>query len=106
MVELQQRAAELSKLCQLTPDREVEIEYLHTYYAVLEKEHNMYARLSLCDNEEAKEFKAHLDKQAREAGLPPDISVPEFCAKMKEDVKKKLSEMGQDITDINEDFFL
>ena len=106
IMELQSRVEELNKLCQVMPNKEVHIEYLHTFYALVEKEHNMYTRLSLCENKEAKEFKAYLDSEAREAGLPPNVTVPEYCDTMKKDIKRKLSEMGQDITDINEDFFL
>ena len=106
IIKLQQKVMELNKVCQVTPSKEAHIEYLHTFYALVEKEHNMYVRLTLCEDKEAKEFKAYLDSEAREAGLPPDVTVPDYCNTMKKDIKRKLSEMGQDITDINEDFFL
>ena len=106
IIQLQQKVMELNKVCQITDNKEAQIEYLHTFYALVEKEHNMYTRLSLCEDKEAKEFKAYLDSEAREAGLPPNVTVPDYCNIMKKDIKRKLSEMGQDLTDINEDFFL
>ena len=66
----------------------------------------MYTRLELCDNIEAKEFKAQLDREAERAGMPKEITVPEYCNKMKEEIKRKLSQLGQELNEeLDIDFF-
>ena len=105
---LQKKVMELNKLLSVTPENDtLTIEYLHMLYACVDKEHIMYTRLQLCDHPEATEFKEHLDSEAKRAGIPKDISVPEYCNLMKDDIKKKLSMMGQDLEcDIDDDFFI
>ena len=106
--ELQKKVLELVKLLTVQPeDEELAIEYLHTLHACVDKEHIMYTRLELCDNnEEAQRFKAHLDEEARKAGMPEHLTVSKYCTMMKEDIKKKLSLLGQELEEnVDVDFF-
>ena len=109
IAELQSKVLNLNKLISITPeDDELAIEYLHTLYACVEKEHIMYVRLTLSENEhaEAKQFKEELDKKAKEAGIPDSMTIPQYCAQIKEEIKMKLSRFGQDLHDIDEDIFI
>lgn len=105
IAELQQKVLNLNALLAITPeDDELAIEYLHTLYACVEKEHIMYTRLSLSEHEhdEAKQFREELDKKAREAGIPVNMKIPEYCTRIKEDITKKLSALGQDLENIDD----
>ena len=104
---LQRRVMEISKVLNLKPeDIDLTIEYLHTVYACVDKEHIMYTRLELCDNIEAKQFKEQLDREADRAGMPKEITVPEYCNQMKEEIKRKLSQLGQELNEeLDIDFF-
>ena len=106
--ELQKKVLELVKVLSIKPEDEViAIEYLHTLYACVDKEHIMYTRLELCDNnKEAREFREHLDREARKAGMPDNLTVSKYCTMMKDDIKKKLSMLGQELEEnVDIDFF-
>ena len=104
---LQRRVMEISNVLTVKPeDIDLTIEYLHTLYACIDKEHIMYTRLELCDNIEAKEFKEQLDREAAKAGMPENVSVPTYCNTTKQEIKEKLSQLGQELNEeLDIDFF-
>ena len=105
IADLQSRVLELYGLVSVTPeDDEIAIEYLHTLYACVEKEHIMYTRLSLSENEhpEAKQFKEELDQKAKDAGIPSSMTIPQYCTQIKEEIKVKLNRLGQDLENIDD----
>ncbi len=100
IAKLQSMVKDLTKVVEIKgDDLELAIDYLHLLYACVDKEHNMYTRLQLCDNIDAKHFMEQLDKEALSAGMPKDVSIPDYCSNMKEHIKTKLSELGQELNE-------
>ena len=97
---LQRMVRDITKIVEVKGDDvDLAIDYLHVLYACVDKEHNMYTRLQLCDNIDAKRFMEQLDKEATKAGMPKDVSIPDYCSHMKEDIKVKLSDLGQELNE-------
>ena len=63
------------------------IEYLHTLYALVEKEEVIYHRLKLADEDWAAEGLAELEKRRKEINLFTDVPLYEFFTKTKDQVK-------------------
>jgi len=97
---LQRMVRDITKIVEVKGDDvDLAIDYLHVLYACVDKEHNMYTRLQLCDNIDAKRFREQLDKEALLAGMPKDVSIPDYCYHMKEDIKVRLSDLGQELNE-------
>jgi len=84
-------------------DEQVALEFLHTLYATVEKEHQLYLRFRLSDNDEALEAAAQLDGAKVAAEHPDFASGDQFYRKLKEDIKQALSAMDDtDLEDVSE----
>ena len=81
-------------------DREVAIEYLHTLYALIEKEHGLYTRFRLSNDSEALLAASQLDGAKVAADLPEFVNADEFYRKLKEDLKQAIFEVtGEDMNE-------
>ena len=98
--DLQNKVEQYHALLRVTGDiREVKIEYLHTLYALVEKEQGLFVRLQLDGSEEAHKIMDELTEQAHESGVPPHYSLPEYHYSLKRDIKIELEALGQDLDD-------
>ena len=71
-------------------DKEGMIEYLHTLYALVDKEHVIYTRLSLTDEAWAKEGLEALNDRRKEINLFQDVPLSQFFEMTKAQIKKYL----------------
>jgi len=95
---LQQKVIQQSFFADQSFDQENTIEYLHTLYALLEKQHTVYFRLTLTDDPAAIELKERLEEAAELMGMPDGMTVNEFYMDMKEEVKAELRDLtGEEI---------
>ena len=74
-------------------DKEAAIEYLHTLYALVEKEHSLHTRLRLSDDQEALTFAALLDGSQIAATHPDFVNGDQFYRALKEDVKRAIEQI-------------
>ena len=95
---LQRRVEEYYHVMKMV-DRDVEVrkEFLHTLYAMIEKEQSLYTRLQLDGGEEAKEVMAALTAEAHESGVPPHHTLPSYHFELKENIKLELMQLGEDL---------
>ena len=95
---LQRRVEEYYHVMQMV-DQDVEVrkEFLHTLYAMIEKEQSLYTRLQLDGGEEALEVIAALTAEAHESGVPPHHSLPSYHFELKENIKLELLQLGEDL---------
>ena len=84
---------------QVQADDEIRKEFLHTLYAMIEKEQSLYTRLQLDGGEEAKEVIAALTAEAHESGVPPHHTLPSYHFELKENIKLELMNLGEDLDD-------
>ena len=101
---LRARLAELTELVNESKgtDLEVALEYLHTVYGLVEKEHSLHTRFRLSGDSEALIAAAQLDG-ARIAATDSDfINGDHFYRKLKEDIRDALRQL--DDTDLDEPF--
>lgn len=76
-------------------------DHLHTLYALCEKQHVVYIRLSLTDDEEALHLKDQVKEAAIMCGMHPLGDVSRFYSEMKEELKSQIQELtGEDLDDI------
>ena len=103
---LQERIEEIGLIfVELGEDSEVtedlKIEFLHALYALAEKEHNLYTRISLSDDVGAKNFKRHLIAKLME--VVPDAEyhcANDYFIETKFVIKQRIKEMtGEDMDD-------
>jgi len=81
-------------------DKEVAIEYLHTLYALIEKEHGLYTRFRLSNDSEALIAASELDGAKVAADLPEFVNADEFYRKLKDDLKKAIFDVtGEDMNE-------
>ena len=79
---------------------DMKLEFLHTLYALVEKEHNLYIRISLSDDPEANEMKCELDKELISKNLLEYGGMDQYYRDMKVQFKDKIKELsGEDIDD-------
>ena len=82
---------------------EIKIEFLHTMYALAEKEHNLWTRISLSDDKDALAYKEQLLQQLLEAdtsGEPMPLDVNHYFINLKTGIKEKIREItGEDMDD-------
>jgi hypothetical protein len=81
-------------------DKEVAIEYLHTLYALIEKEHGLYTRFRLSNDSEALIAASELDGAKVAADLPEFVNADEFYRKLKDDLKEAIFDVtGEDMNE-------
>lgn len=79
---------------------ELTIEFLHSLYALAEKEHNLYTRVSLSKDDEAQDYKCYLEEQSRDFGIDKTSGLSEYYTTLKTQVKEKIKELtGEDMDD-------
>ena len=81
-------------------DKELALEYCHCLYALIEKEHQLYTRLRLSNDQEALIAASKLDGARAAAGSDDYINGDAFYRALKEDVKTSLRSL--DDTDLDE----
>ena len=84
---------------QVERDDEIRKEFLHTLYAMIEKEQSLYTRLQLDGGEEAQQVIAALTAEAHESGVPPHHTLPSYHFELKENIKLELMQLGEDLDD-------
>ena len=79
---------------------ELHLEFLHCLYALAEKEHNLYTRISLSDDPDAQDYKTELEEQALDFGVSKTSGLNNYYLELKENVKDKIREIsGEDLDD-------
>ena len=79
-------------------DREMAIEYLHTLYALVEKEHGLYTRFRLSNDSEALIAASQLDGAKIAAETGDYTNGDEFYRALKDDIKRAIMEVsGEDM---------
>ena len=80
---------------------ELKVEFLHSMYALAEKEHNLWTRISLSDDPEAADYRQQLMQQLLEAdtsGSPMPLDVNHYFINLKTGIKEKIRELtGEDM---------
>ena len=74
-------------------DGEVATEYLHTLYALVEKEHLIHTRLRLSDDQEALEAASRLDGAKIAATHPDFANADQFYRSLKADIHNALEQI-------------
>ena len=82
-----------------TLDIDLSIEYMHTLYALVEKEHSIHTRLRLSDDKEALEAAAELDGSIIAASSDEFVNADQYYRKLKEDIKRNLSVLSDEDLD-------
>ena len=101
------RQTNLSYTIELTQgeDADTIIEYFHTLYALVEKQHVVYTRLSLSKDPEAMELAEGIKMTSKMLGMRSDMNVFDFYGAMKNDIKQHLKLLGQDLdSPLDEDY--
>ena len=95
---LQSRVQELYDLMSIQEDNDVRVEFLHSLYAMIEKEQCVLVRLQLDGSEEALEVMEDLHKSAVESGMEPHYTLQTYHLEMKKNIKLELKELtGEDL---------
>ena len=95
---LQRRVAEYNHLMHIIgDDLELRKEFLHTLYAMVEKEQNLYTRLQLDNSVEAKDVMEALNQEAHESGVPPHYDLPTYHYELKNNIRTELESYGEDL---------
>ena len=95
---LQKRMAEINTIIRMAPeDKDLRIEFLHTLYALVEKEQCLLVRLQLDDTPEAREVIHGLYTEAIESGMPPHHNLSSYHYELKNNIKEELKSMGEDL---------
>ena len=104
---LQEKVDELHMLMNLTPKRSMEaelqlrVEFLHSLYALVEKEQCLLVRLQLDGTEEARGIIELLEAKAREAGMAPHHSLNSYHLELKQNIKLELKSItGEDLDEV------
>lgn len=74
-------------------DKEVALEYLHTLYALVEKEHLIHTRLRLSNDQEALMAASQLDGSKIAASHPDFVNADQFYRALKDDIKRALEQI-------------
>ena len=95
---LQRRVAEYSHLMNILDDNvDLRIEFLHTLYAMVEKEQTLWTRLQLDNSAEAQDIMNRMNEDAHEAGVPPHHDLPAYHFELKNNIKMELESLGEDL---------
>ena len=85
-------------------DLELSLEYMHTLYALVEREHSLHTRLRLSNDTEALEAASELDGAVIAATSDEFINADHYYRTLKNDIKKNLSLLAdEDLDDLPED---
>ena len=74
-----------------TLDLDLSIEYMHTLYALVDKEHSLYTRLHLSNDTEALEAAEELDGAIIAEASKEFVNADQYYRTLKEDIKRNLS---------------
>ena len=98
---LKERLINLTDLLQKSGglDAQIAIEYLHTLYALVEKEHMLHTRFRLSNDQEALMAASELDGAKIAADSDEFINGDHFYRALKDDIKNALQ--GLDDTDLD-----
>ena len=77
--------------------REIKVEFLHTLYAMVEKEQTLLTRLQLDGSQEAQEVISELQTRAIESGMAPHYNLNQYHYELKNNIKSELEELGEDL---------
>ena len=78
-------------------EREIHIEFLHTLYAMVEKEQCLLTRLRLDGSEEAVNVIDELTQRAKESGMAPHHNLQSYHYELKNNIILELKDMGEDV---------
>tara|TARA_R110002050_G_scaffold382_1_gene2640 strand:- start:33507 stop:33920 length:414 start_codon:yes stop_codon:yes gene_type:complete len=78
---------------------ELKIEFLHSLYALAEKEHNLYTRLSLSKDADAQDYKCYLEEQSKDFGIDKSGGLDQYYIELKSSVKDKIKELTDEDMD-------
>lgn len=75
------------------------VDYLHTLYALIDKQHVIYTRLSLTDDPDARRIAEGIRQTTKLINYygHSDMNVFDFYKKMKEEIREQLIMLGQDL---------
>ena len=73
-------------------DIDTATEYYYNLYALIEKSHNMYTRLTLEGTEECLKLREELCRTAREMGMKPGQNIEEYYNILKDSIKEQIYE--------------
>ena len=79
------------------------IEYHHILYALLDKQHVIYTRMMMEDDEESKECARLLVEEANKVGKDRDMTMSEFYSVSKQEVKNNIEYYGGDTSELDID---
>ena len=80
-------------------DLDMSIEYMHTLYALVEKEHSLHTRLRLSNDTEALVAAAELDGALIAATSDEFINADHYYRTLKDDIKRNLSYLSDEDLD-------
>mgnify|MGYP006872146100 CR=1 FL=1 len=78
---------------------DLKIEFLHSLYALAEKEHNLYTRLSLSKDSDAQDYKCYLEEQSKDFGIDKSGGLDQYYTELKSSVKDKIKELTDEDMD-------
>lgn len=95
---LQRRVEEYFHVMEkVNDDVEIRKEYLHTLYAMVEKEQSLWTRLQLDNSAAAKDIMDTLETEAHHNGVPPHHTLPSYHYELKGNIKLELESLGEDL---------
>ena len=80
-------------------DIDLAIEYMHTLYSLVDKEHSIHTRLRLSEDEDALKAAEELDGSIIAASSEEWVSADQYYRKLKDDIKRNLSMMADEDLD-------
>ena len=104
---LQDRVQEIAIIVDLSTNEnldyrqdELKIEFLHSLYALAEKEHNLYTRVALSKDADAQDYKCYLEEQSKDFGIDKSGGLSQYYVELKDQLKVKIKELtGEDLDD-------
>lgn len=75
------------------------VEFYHHYYALMEKQHILWTRITLMNNSHLKGILIGIDMVCDSMGRPAGQSTPEYLSAVKEEIKATLFELTGDNPD-------
>ena len=80
-------------------DLDMSLEYMHTLYALVDKEHSLHTRLRLSNDKEALEAAAELDGAIIAEGSELFVNADHYYRTLKDDIKRNLTILSDDDLD-------
>ena len=77
--------------------RQIQVEFLHTLYAMVEKEQTLLTRLQLDGSEEAQEVIQELTERAISSGMAPHYNLSQYHYELKNNIRTELKDLGEDL---------